>query len=164
MKSPEFESITGRFAVGAHSRAPLPRHPPAATPKRHAVMPGFENETIHLQALRLECTIGVEAQERKRPQTLLLSLSFPQDFAAAAEGDDLAETVDYSAVARAAREFAGQGEYRLLETLARRLADHLGQRFGLEWLELWLEKPGALGEGAEPAVSLTWVGDGAEGP
>jgi dihydroneopterin aldolase len=115
----------------------------------------FEAETIHLHDLRVECIVGVNPAERETPQALLISLSFPWDFGRAAEGDSLEHTIDYSEVARAAREFAGAGRYQLLETLARRLGEHLCTRFALASLSLHIRKPAAVAGSAGPAVSLT---------
>lgn len=124
-------------------------------------MARFENETIHLERLEVACIIGVHPHERERPQPLLVWLAFPWDFSRAASGEALENTVDYAAVAGAVRDFAVAGKFRLLETLARGLAQHLGERFGLESLELRLQKPQAL-EGAEGAgVRLVWRRDGA---
>ncbi|MBI4081695.1 MAG: dihydroneopterin aldolase [Candidatus Lambdaproteobacteria bacterium] len=115
----------------------------------------FEAETIHLHDLRVECIIGVNPAERETPQPLLISLSFPRDFAQAARRDALEHTIDYAEVARAAREFAGAGRYLLLETLARRLGEHLCTRFALDALSLHIRKPAAVAGSAGPAVSLT---------
>ena len=64
--------------------------------------------------------------------------------------------VDYSAMAQAIREFVQAGQFQLLETLARRLADHVGQRFGLERLHLHIRKPEAIEDSGGAAVSLEW--------
>jgi len=123
---------------------------------RSAPRPRYSEETIHLVNLRVECIIGVNPDERVREQPLIVSLSFPASFAAAARNDDLRRTVNYSEVAEAIRAFARAGQYRLLETLARRLAAHLGARFGLARLSLHLRKPQAVAGSDGPAVSLTF--------
>ena len=123
----------------------------------------FEEETVHLDNLRLECIIGVHPAERERPQPLLLSLSFPLDFAKAAGTESLSDTVDYSAVAGSAREFIIKGRFHLLETLARNLGVHLCERFALSSIRMTLKKPNAVAESDGAAVSLTVrrAGDGA---
>ncbi|MEE8436514.1 MAG: dihydroneopterin aldolase [bacterium] len=115
----------------------------------------FEEETVYIDNLRLECIIGVHPEERERVQPLLISLSFPLVFAKAAATESLSETVDYSAVAGSAREFAIQGSFQLLETLARELGVHLCERFGLSSIRMTLKKPAAIADSDGAAVSLT---------
>ena len=119
-------------------------------------MADYEQESIHIENLRVECIIGLRSHERKSPQHLLISISFPADFSTATETDDLMATVDYTKVAFEIREFAKSGRFRLLETLARKLAAHLGERFGLERVMLRIQKTNAIADSDGPAVSLTW--------
>ena len=114
----------------------------------------FEGETIHIDNLSVRCIVGVRPYEREHEQELLISLSFPADFAAAAEREALEATVDYSALAQAAKAFVNEGRFLLLEALARRLAVHLCERFGLSALELHVRKPQAIEGSDGPAVSL----------
>ncbi len=127
-------------------------------------MARFEEETIHIANLRVECIVGVRPRERERPQPLVISASFPADFAAAAEDEALEATVDYSAVAREIAAFVQEGRFMLLETLIRRLAAHLGERFGLSRVRLHVRKPEAVPDSDGAAVSLTWVRDGGGRP
>ncbi len=120
----------------------------------------FEEETVHIDNLRLECIIGVRPEERERAQPLLISLSCPLDFENAAGAESLPETVDYSAVAGSAREFAIKGSFQLLETLARNLGVHLCERFGLSSIRLTVKKPNAIAESDGAAVSLIVRRDG----
>lgn len=127
-------------------------------------MPEISNETIYIENLRVQCIIGVRAHEREQPQPLVISASFPWDFSRSGESERLEDTVDYSAMAQAIREFAQTGQFQLLETLARRLADHVGQRFGLARLHLHIRKPEAIGESGGAAVSLDWQRGQEQGP
>jgi dihydroneopterin aldolase len=117
----------------------------------------FRDETIHLDNLRVDCIVGVKPDERQSEQPLLISLAFAADFGPAAERDDLARTVDYSEVARETRSFVRAGRFLLLETLARRLALHLCERFSLRRITLSVRKPQAVPDSDGPAVSLTVV-------
>ena len=119
-------------------------------------MHDYSNETIHIENLRVQCIIGVRPHEREKPQGLIISASFPWDFAPSEHSEDLQHTVDYSAVAQAIRDFVQAGRFQLLETLARRLADHVGQRFSLARLSLHIRKPAAIADSDGAAVSLTW--------
>ena len=121
----------------------------------------FEAETIHIDNLQVRCIIGVRPTERDREQPLVMSLAFPQDFGTAAESDTLEHTVNYSEVAQAARDFVRDGQFGLLETLARQLGMHLCERFGLPSMRLHVRKPQAIADSDGPAVSLTISREGA---
>ncbi|MCZ6843986.1 MAG: dihydroneopterin aldolase [SAR324 cluster bacterium] len=122
----------------------------------------FSAETIHLKNLQVECIVGVRPHERDTPQTLIVTLSFPWDFSAAAASESLSSTVNYSEVAESVRAFLQVGRYQLLETLARELAGHLGETYSLARLHLSVRKPGAVSGSDGAGVSLIW--DGGETP
>ena len=112
-------------------------------------------ETIHVENLRVQGVIGVRAEERLRPQPLSVDLALEQDFARAAESDDIGHTVDYSELCAAIRAFVAAHRFHLLETLIRRLAEHLSERFAFSRLSLHIRKPGAIADADAAAVSLT---------
>jgi dihydroneopterin aldolase len=117
----------------------------------------FTEETVKINALRFPCIIGVNPEERTTEQPLVVTVTFRGDFTRAAETEDLKHTVNYSDVAHEIREFARAGRFRLLETLARRLALHLSERFHLTDLTLHIRKPQAVAdaEGSEVSLRLT---------
>lgn len=119
----------------------------------------FGEEIIHIQNLRVECIVGVKPEERVTPQPLIVSASFRGDFTRAAESDDLADTLDYGLVAQEIRAYLEHSRFQLLETLARRLAEHLSERFALRHVALHIRKPAALAGSDGPAVSLTLTRD-----
>lgn len=127
-------------------------------------MAEYSNETIYIDDLRVQCIIGVRPHEREQPQPLVISASFPWDFGRPGESERLEDTVDYSTMAQAIREFAQAGQFQLLETLARRLADHVGRRFGLARLHLHIRKPEAIEDSDGAAVSLDWRRGQEQGP
>ena len=79
---------------------------------------------IHIEQLALRARIGVSEQERAEPQRIVCNITISpnigRDFA-----DDVADTVDYSAVADWVKQFAAQSEFRLIETLADNIAKGL---------------------------------------
>ena len=117
----------------------------------------FHKETIHIHNLRVEAIIGIHPHERDQPQPLIISLSFPWDFSRAAATEAVNATVDYSDMSAETTRFVQAGKFRLLETLARELAAHLGTSYGLERLDLEVRKPDAIDSADSAAVSLTWT-------
>lgn len=80
---------------------------------------------VTIQDLRVNAVIGTLPEERERRQQLVLEIAFDFDASQAAASDDLASSVDYSAVERIAVETAETGRCALLETLAARLAERI---------------------------------------
>jgi dihydroneopterin aldolase len=66
------------------------------------------------------------------------------DVARAAKTDAIEDTLDYKAVAKRLIEFVGQSEYKLVETLAERVAGIVLSEFDVPWIRLRVNKPGAV--------------------
>jgi dihydroneopterin aldolase len=82
-------------------------------------------DRIEIRDLRVTGTHGVLPEERDRPQPFAVDVTAWVDMTAAQRSDDLADTVDYGALAQAAADVVGGRSYRLLEALAGRLASAL---------------------------------------
>ncbi len=76
-----------------------------------------------LRGLRVVGTHGVLPEERQRSQPFEVDLVLHVDLAAAGASDDLAETVDYGAVADAVDAVVRGRQFGLLEALASTIAD-----------------------------------------
>ena len=82
-------------------------------------------DRIEIRDLRVTGVHGVLPEERERAQPFALDIVAWVDTEAAQQSDDLADTVDYGALAQAAADIVGGRSYRLLEALAGRLASAL---------------------------------------
>jgi dihydroneopterin aldolase len=111
-------------------------------------------DRIFLRGLALECTIGFIDWERRVKQTVVLDLELPVDCARAARSDDVADTLDYKKVAKRVIAFVEASEFQLVETLAHRLALVLLEEFGIEWVRLSLNKPGAIRSSRDVGVLI----------
>ena len=100
---------------------------------------------VSIRDLRVAAVIGVHDWEREIEQTLLVSVDMAADVRKAAATDDLADAVDYSAVADTIAAVLREGKFRLIETAADRVAGRLLADFALTWLRLELRKPIATG-------------------
>ena len=108
---------------------------------------------VSVRDLSVDAVIGVHAWERDVEQTLLVSVDMAADVRKAAANDDLADALDYSAVAEAIAAVLREGKFRLIETAAERVAGRLLADFPLTWLRLELRKPIAAG-GYTAAITL----------
>ena len=96
---------------------------------------------VSVRDLSVDAVIGVHAWERDVEQTLLVSVDMATDVRKAAASDDLADALDYSAVAETIAAVLREGRFRLIETAAERVAGRLLADFPLSWLRLELRKP-----------------------
>jgi 7,8-dihydroneopterin aldolase/epimerase/oxygenase len=83
------------------------------------------SDRIEIRDLRVTGVHGVLPEERERAQPFSLDIVAWLEMGAAQQSDDLADTVDYGALAQAAADIVGGRSYRLLEALAGRLASAL---------------------------------------
>ena len=100
---------------------------------------------VSVRDLSVAVVIGVHAWEREIEQTLVVSVDMAADVARAAATDDLADALDYSAVAATIAAVLREGRFRLIETAAERVAERLLADYGLTWLRLEVRKPIAAG-------------------
>ncbi len=101
-------------------------------------------DIIYLKDLRIETIIGIYDWERRTKQTVILDIEMATDIKKAAQSDDIADTLNYKAVAKRLISFVEESEYELVETLAERVAEILLNEFKLPWLRLQLNKQGAV--------------------
>ena len=111
-------------------------------------------DRIFLHGLTVECIIGFIDWERRVRQTVVVDLEMPVDCTRAAASDEVADTLDYKKVAKRALEFIGASEFRLVETLAHRLALVILAEFGVEWVRISLNKPGAIRNSRDVGVVI----------
>ena len=108
---------------------------------------------VSVKDLSVRAVIGVHAWERDVEQTLLVSVDMVTDVRKVAASDDLADALDYSAVAETIAAVLRDGKFRLIETAAESVAGRLLADFPLSWLRLELRKPIAAG-GYTAAITL----------
>lgn len=113
-----------------------------------------DHDRIFLRGLTVECIIGFIDWERRTPQTIVIDLELPCDCAHAACTDQVADTLDYKTVAKRVLAWVQASEFQLVETLAHRLAMLLLREFNLEWVNLTVNKPGAIRHSRDVGVSL----------
>jgi dihydroneopterin aldolase len=101
-------------------------------------------DIIFLHDLRVETTIGIWDWERKIRQTVAIDLDMAADIRKAAKSDSVDDTLNYKAVAKRLQQFVGDSSFQLVETLAEKIADIILNEFGVAWVRVKLNKPGAI--------------------
>ncbi len=101
-------------------------------------------DIIFLRDLRVETVIGIWEWERKIRQTVSIDLEMSTDIRKAAASDSVADTLDYKSVAKRIQAFVGDSSFQLVETLAEKIAAIVIDEFGVTWVRLRVNKPGAI--------------------
>ncbi|HEY6483917.1 MAG TPA: dihydroneopterin aldolase [Steroidobacteraceae bacterium] len=117
----------------------------------HATRSG---DLIFLRGLSVECLIGFIDWERRVRQSVVIDLELPVDCRRAALSDDERDTLDYKKVAKRVIAFVEASEFRLVETLAHRLAMALIGEFELQWVRVSVNKPGAIRGSRDVGVAI----------
>lgn len=120
----------------------------------HAPMAVVRALSVFVRGLEIQAGIGVHDHERGRLQPLVIDVVLELAPAPVAR---LADTVDYEAVARAAREIAAEGHIGLVETFAERLALRCLADARVEAVEVRVEKPGALDGAVAPGCVVRFA-------
>ena len=108
---------------------------------------------MSIRDLRVSTVIGVYDWEREIEQALTFSVDMAADVAKAAARDDIADAVDYSAVAQTVKSVVIEGRFQLIETAAERVADRLIADYGLDWVRIEVVKP-IPSEGYTAAIAI----------
>ncbi|HYB64263.1 MAG TPA: dihydroneopterin aldolase [Steroidobacteraceae bacterium] len=118
------------------------------------MQPSASGDRIFLHGLTAECIIGFIDWERRVRQTVVLDIELPVDCRRAALTDQVADTLDYKAVAKRVLAFVALSEFRLVETLAHRVALLILEEFAVEWVRVALNKPGAIRNSRDVGVLI----------
>jgi 7,8-dihydroneopterin aldolase/epimerase/oxygenase len=100
-------------------------------------------DRIELRGLRVRGHHGVYDHERRDGQDFVVDITVWLDLAAAAGSDDLADTLDYGALAQRAAAVVGGEPYNLIEAVAARVADDVLIDTRVQAVEVVLHKPQA---------------------
>ena len=101
-------------------------------------------DKIFLTELKVDTIIGIWEWERKIRQTVIIDLEMSADIAKAAATDSVEDTLNYKSVAKRIQAFVGDSSFQLVETLAERIAGIIREEFGVQWVKVRVNKPGAI--------------------
>ena len=101
-------------------------------------------DIIFLHNLKVDAVIGIWEWERKIRQTVEIDLDMAADIRKAAESDNVDDTLNYKLVAKRLQAFVRESEFQLVETLAERIGGIVTEEFGVAWVRVRGNKPGAI--------------------
>ena len=109
--------------------------------------------TIHELAVR--CIIGMNEDERREKQDLLITISLSADFTAAAQSDRLEDTIDYRALKKKIMALVEKSDYRLIESLAGAVAGQCLTEPKVTDVRVRIEMPSALRFARSVGIEIT---------
>ena len=115
-------------------------------------------DRLLIRGLELLCVVGAEDWEHLMPQRVVVDIELRGDFSVAARSDNLVDAPDYRTPCIKAAKAASAAEYRLVETLADRIAEAvLNTHACITSATVALHKPLALVgfENAKATVEVT---------
>ena len=112
-------------------------------------------DRILIEGLRVRCVIGVNERERRTEQEVVLDITLHTDVRAAGRSDDIADTVDYGALARSVAEHVAGSSFKLLEALAESVTDICLADARVTRADVRIRKPAALSLADSAAVQTT---------
>ena len=101
-------------------------------------------DTVFIHELRVETTIGIWDWERRIRQTVSIDLEMGADVRRAAKKDDIEFALNYKAIAKRVQEFVAASDFRLVETLAEKIAELVLGEFETPWIRVRVSKPRAI--------------------
>ncbi|OBF40787.1 dihydroneopterin aldolase [Mycobacterium sp. ACS1612] len=100
-------------------------------------------DRIELRGLTVRGFHGVYDHERRDGQDFVVDITVWVDLAAAAASDDLADTLDYGALAQRAADVVSGPPRKLIETVAGEIADDVMADDRVHAVEVVVHKPSA---------------------
>lgn len=101
-------------------------------------------DIIEINQLRLRSLIGFSPHELEAPQDIVVDLQIGCDSRRAGESDDPADAFNYKTVSKAIIAFVESDRFSLVEKLAEEIARIVIVDFGAPYVEVRVDKPGAL--------------------
>jgi 7,8-dihydroneopterin aldolase/epimerase/oxygenase len=101
-------------------------------------------DRIVVRDLLVRGIVGINPEERRAKQDVVINLDLEVDTRAAAASDDIADAVNYRSVCKRIIEHVESASPFLVEKLAADIAAIVLAEFGVERVRVRVEKPGAL--------------------
>ncbi|MDE1855429.1 MAG: dihydroneopterin aldolase [Candidatus Micrarchaeota archaeon] len=111
-------------------------------------------QKIIIKNLRTKCIIGVNPDERRRKQDVIINLTMWMPLSKAIKSDNIEDTVNYGTVNKKVKVFAENSRFRLIEALAGGIAGICMEEKNLRKLKVRVEKPHALSSAESAGVEI----------
>jgi FolB domain-containing protein len=121
-------------------------------------------DRIIVRDLLVRGIVGINPEERRAKQDVVINLELEVDMRAAAATDEIADAVNYRSVCKRIIEHVESASPFLVEKLAADIAAIVLAEFGVERVRVRVEKPGALRFARSVGVEVERAREDAERP
>lgn len=102
------------------------------------------SDLIQIQDLLLRTVIGINKEERRNRQDVLINIGLHADTRAAGASDDIGDAVNYRTITKRIIERVEKSRFYLVEKMAAEIATICLEDPRVEAVDVRVEKPGAL--------------------
>ena len=111
-------------------------------------------DKVFIRDLKIQGILGIHDWERVTPREIVVNVTLFADTRPAAKSDDIADCVDYSALAKKIRAHAERAARMTVEALANDLANLCLEEQKVKRVIVRVDKPGAVAEAASVGVEV----------
>ena len=112
-------------------------------------------DRIVIRELLVRAVLGVDDEERREMQDVLVTVTLHADLRRAGKSDRLEDAIDYRAIKKQIMAAAEGSRFKLVEALAERIAALCLGHAGVRRVDVLVEKPGSLRFAKSAAVEIT---------
>jgi dihydroneopterin aldolase len=93
-------------------------------------------DLIYIHGLKIHAVLGIHLWEQRIKQMISFDLDLAADVGRAAQSDEVVATINYMEVIACVTEFVANSSFRLLETLAEKVAQLILKEFNINWIRV----------------------------
>ncbi|HOQ32121.1 MAG TPA: dihydroneopterin aldolase [Candidatus Hydrogenedens sp.] len=112
-------------------------------------------DKIHIRDLQVRCIIGIEPDERREKQDILINLILYTDCRTAGISDDIKDALDYKKVKKTILKSIENSSFFLIERMAEEIANICLSFEKVKGVTVIVDKPGVLRFSRSVAVEIT---------
>jgi FolB domain-containing protein len=112
-------------------------------------------DRILISDLRARCIIGINDEERREKQDVVINLALTADLRTPGRSDRFEDTVDYRALKKRIVSMVEGSQYHLIEALAERVAEICLEHPAVQQVQVRVDKPFALRFARSVAVEIS---------
>ncbi|MDH2926397.1 dihydroneopterin aldolase [Lonepinella koalarum] len=109
-------------------------------------------DKVFIHELTAFASIGAYEWEHTIKQKLIFNIEMDWDFSQAVETENLQYCLNYAEISQKVLDFVESQPFKLVETVAYKVADLLQQQYGIKALRIELHKPKAVAQASSVGV------------